>query len=51
MSEEGDNTRKLKKKFKTFNKKFHSAALFFEGYRSFSLSCNKKIENQATEKA
>jgi len=44
----------LKHMFYHFTKKYSTVAvLFFEGYRSFSLSRNKKkiIENQPMEKA
>ena len=48
ISEEGENMYKnyeLKNMFYHFTKKKYStvAVLFFEGYRSFSLSHNKKI--------
>jgi len=38
---------KLKNMFSHFTKKYSTVAvLFFEGYRSFSLSRNKKINNK-----
>jgi len=47
ISEEGENmykNYKLKNMFYHFTKKYSTVAvLFFEGYRSFSLSRNKKI--------
>jgi len=50
ISEEGENmykNYKLKNMFSHFTKKYSTVAvLFFEGYRSFSLSRNKKINNK-----
>ena len=52
ISEEGENMYKnyeLKKTFYHFTKKYSTVAvLFFEGYRSFSLSRNKKNNKSKT---